>query len=228
MPRKVALIIGNSDYSRKPLKQCVEDANNVEKKLKNLDFKVTYEQNLNFRQMHETIDRFISQIIGSDYVIFYFSGHGMQWGDQNYLIGCDNTTINNAVLQRHINVQEKLNEMVKQNPSAIIFLLDCCREYCTSQQIQGGAVGMNTNVLKQIMKTAQTLIVFACGAGETVSGNGIFTKHLIAHLKESNLDIESFILQVAADVAEETNSKQVLHRVSTLTKKFYFFYSLKN
>jgi uncharacterized caspase-like protein len=220
MPRKVALIIGNDNYSQKPLKQCVADAKNVAEKLKTLDFEVTCKLNLEFSQMRNTIDHFISQIIQpNDYVLFYFSGHGKRWGDQDYLIGCDNNTINSDVLEHDaINVQEKLNEMVKRNPFVTIFLLDCCRDYFTLQEIQGGAPGMNTNVLKQTTKSPQTLIVFACAPGKIVSGNGIFTKHLLERIKESNLDIESFIRQVAKDVAEDPNSEQLLHRDSTLTE----------
>jgi uncharacterized caspase-like protein len=202
-PSKKALVTGNSKYTQNPLKKCTEDAKNVQATLTEIGFKVTCEINLEGKEMDEKIEDFIKSILPGDYVIFYFAGHGRQWGDQNYAI----------------NVQKKLNKMIEKEPHVVIFLLDCCRQYWWPQIIQGGTTQSNTNASKRNTSPTQTIIAFACGPGEEVSGNEIFTKYLLKHIKKPNSDIETVLCGVTGDVGKETKGKQKPKRTSSLTEK---------
>jgi hypothetical protein len=50
---------------------------------------VAVKLNLTMAQMEEAANQFLGSIRPSDVVIFYYSGHGIQVGDQNYLIPID-------------------------------------------------------------------------------------------------------------------------------------------
>ncbi|CAF4656417.1 unnamed protein product, partial [Didymodactylos carnosus] len=57
-PRKLALIIGNNKYTQNPLKNCVNDANDLSRALESIEFHVTKKTDLIYREMDQTIDRF--------------------------------------------------------------------------------------------------------------------------------------------------------------------------
>lgn len=61
---------------------------------------------------------------------------------------------------------------------------------------------------------AGTFIQFACAANQTANDglpterNGLFTKHLLNHMENSNEDIVQIFQDVAADVYEESKHQQ--------------------
>jgi uncharacterized caspase-like protein len=230
MSRKLALIIGNNDYSNGPLKNCVNDATclaHVLKQVKNCQ--VELKKNLKSDDMYECIKDFTASINGNDFVIFFFAGHGMQWGDQNFLLPCDNAKIKSGNdMQRYaINAQEVVNKMAEMNPHIVLFLLDCCRSYWMPEQSSNRGTNQQALRLQQMKAPRQTLIAFACAAGEVVSDqyeastNGLFTKYLIKHITTPGVHIETVLLKVAKDVATNTHDLQRLNRVSDLISEIY-------
>src|ERR1700679_1196556 len=96
-PRKVALTIGNNNYEKSPLGNCVNDANDLSHKLKEIGFIVSPKINMNYEQMNRKINKFVESIRQGDFVLFFFAGHGTQWEDQNYLIPCGKNEIHDKV-----------------------------------------------------------------------------------------------------------------------------------
>jgi uncharacterized caspase-like protein len=88
--RRVALVIGNDSYQNvQQLKNARADAKAIAAELKAVDFEVTLKQDLNQRMMKSARREFKAQVQGGDEVVFYFSGHGVQFGGSNYLIPID-------------------------------------------------------------------------------------------------------------------------------------------
>src|SRR5215472_9399440 len=85
--RRLALIIGNNDYrNQQPLRNSVNDANAMGDSLRALGFEVDVERNVSMSQFEEAADKFIGSVRPGDIALFYYSGHGMQVGEENYLI----------------------------------------------------------------------------------------------------------------------------------------------
>ena len=101
--RRIALVIGNSRYSAEegPLKNPVNDVRTMAKVLKRTGFKVTKLENVPYNKMRETIWGFGQQLRKADVALFYFSGHGVQFEGNNYLLPL-NTMISTP---RHIQLQ---------------------------------------------------------------------------------------------------------------------------
>jgi uncharacterized caspase-like protein len=229
MPRKLALIIGNNDYQINPLKNCVNDATSLAKILMSVKIEVELQVDLKSDDMYECIKRFAETIRQDDFVIFFFAGHGMQWGDQNFLLPCDNGKItSDRDMQRYAtNAQQNIDEMANMKPHVILFLLDCCREYwlpSTTRSIASNSITNNHQIggLNKMTAPPGTLIAFACAPGQTVADqwsetkNGIFTKYLLEHIIAPGMDIELVLRKVAADVSNDTNHKQIPYRVSSI------------
>ncbi len=84
--RKVALVIGNKDYKDAPLRNPVNDAQDISNVLQGLGFAVQTKLDVNHRQMDEAVKEFIQKIQNGDVALFYFSGHGTQVKGENYLL----------------------------------------------------------------------------------------------------------------------------------------------
>ena len=220
MLRKLALIIGNNDYLNNPLKTCVNDAIRLAETLTQVkDCKVDLQNNLKSKKMCSCIENFTKSITPNDFVIFFFAGHGIQWGNQNFLLPCDYN--GSEDMQRYaINAQSIVDDMAKANPHIVVFLLDCCRYYlmpnndrAQNQQVRG---------LHQMKVPRQTLIAFACAADEVVPDrnevlqNGLFTTCLIKHITTPGVHIETILLRVSKDIETETNSEQRPFRATSI------------
>ena len=84
--KRVALVIGNSDYKVGPLQNPAHDAEDISGVLRTLGFAVQTKINANQPEMEEAVDRFVQEIQNGDVALFYFSGHGIQVKGENYLI----------------------------------------------------------------------------------------------------------------------------------------------
>jgi hypothetical protein len=84
--RRVALVIGNSDYKVGPLRNPAHDAEDISGVLRSLGFAVQTQTNVNQREMEEAVNKFVQEIQNGDVALFYFSGHGVQVKGENFLI----------------------------------------------------------------------------------------------------------------------------------------------
>jgi uncharacterized caspase-like protein len=220
MSRRLALVIGNNDYSKNELQNCVNDANKLAETLESVFYTVSRHINLKSEEMYECIQTFTESIQSNDFVIFFFAGHGVQWGDQNFLLPCDNNRISNGSnMQRYaINAQQMVDQMADRNPHVVIILLDCCRGYWVPSTRSDQSVGG----IHEMKAPPGTLIAFACAPGKITpdkslnSSNGIFTKYLLKHIITAGIDIDIILRRVANDVAIETNKAQQPFRVSSI------------
>ncbi|CAF1308095.1 unnamed protein product [Rotaria sordida] len=217
--RKLALVIGIGKYDHcEELQNPENDANGMSDALKSIGFLVTKKLDLKRAEMKHVVIDFEESIEPDDMVLFYFAGHGIQWEDQNYLISKDTPNLNGEALNKSaINAQHILDSLSDHNPYVIIFLLDCCRKYhLRNPEVDArdpDASGSQSVGLKAMSK-AGSLIAFACAPGTiAIEGkgqrNGLFTKHLLEHIKTENEDIQMILRDVAKGVKQESKSKQI-------------------
>ena len=84
--RRTALVIGNGAYTSGPLKNPVNDAQDMAAALKKAGFAVTLKKNANHREMMESIEDFGNALKRGGVGLFYYAGHGVQLGGINYLL----------------------------------------------------------------------------------------------------------------------------------------------
>ncbi|CAF1264617.1 unnamed protein product [Adineta ricciae] len=242
--RKVALVIGNSNYAlERSLPNTINDAKQMTIALRRLGFHIHDDEpklDLTYREFSMTLMSFVCSIDQNDLVLFYFSGHGTQQENENYLIPVDDfkeenkerVKLDGTDLKRYaINAQQFLNNIDDRNPFAILFFLDCCRTYhlkqerspkslksCSPDQLHG---------LKSMSPKIGSLIAFACAPGTTADDgnnrekNGLFTKHLLKHLSTTKEDVIGILMNVTDGVIQESNSQQIPHVTFVLTKKIF-------
>ena len=209
---KYALVIGNGNYTNlTKLTNPVNDANDMAATLAGMGFTVDKILDGSLDQMETSIMKLKNRlsVTPNSYGFFFYAGHGVQSGGENYLIPADaNIPGENFLKIRAIAVQTMLDELNDARNELNVVVLDACRDNPFGWS-RSGTRGL-TIVSKQ---PADSIIVFATSAGQRASDgegrNGLFTKELLNNLKTPGLDISEVFRRTGADVAAISNRQQV-------------------
>ena len=224
--RRVALVIGNADYKVNPLKNPVNDSNDMARSLRAVGFDVIEANNTTLVAMREATRRFADKLVNSDVGLVYYSGHGVEVKGKNYLIPV------NADIKREYEVVDQafdasqFLEMMDSirgpnNKRVNILLVDACR----NNELQRSWRSTN-NGLARMDAPGGTFISFATAPGRVaadgVGRNSPYTKHLLQALKQPNMPIEQVFKVVRRNVMDETKGEQVPWDNSSLVGDFFF------
>lgn len=218
--KKIALVIGNSAYPDKPLKNPVNDAGDMAEKLKALGFEVTVATDADQKQMLRALTEFGEKVSNGAVALFYYAGHGMQVRGKNYLIPVDaKIKTESAVGSEAVDVDQLLAKLGPARLSMVI--LDACRNNPFERAFRGDGQG-----LAQINAPTGTLIAYATAPGKVSADgegrNGAYTAELLAAMSEPGLKIEDVFKRVRGNVISKTGNAQTPWESSSLTGDFYF------
>ena len=211
-PPKFALVIGNSAYTNvSRLANPVNDAADISDVLTDLGFTVDTVLNGTLDQMENAVIRLKNRLSVSEdcYGFFFYAGHGVQSGGENFLLPVDaNIPSESFLRQRAVSVQSVLNELNNAENHLNIVVLDACRDNPFSRwrsSARGLAVASN--------QPADSIVVYATSAGSVADDgagrNGLFTRHLLENLKNPGLEVSEVFRRTGADVASASNRQQI-------------------
>ena len=212
---RVALLIGNTDYKFQPLSNPVNDVRAISRTLIEIGFhkkNVTVLENVSKVEIEKALYTFNQRAASAEIALIYFSGHGMQINNSNYMFPANTTATNPLDLMGLVD----LNYFIQSASSAKygIVLVDACRNNPLIQYFRNGQHKGSTakRGLGQVSpKREQILIGFATDTGNTandgIGDNSPYAKALIDNLK-LNLDIRMVLGQVGIDVSELTKNGQ--------------------
>src|ERR1044072_3003764 len=140
--RRVALVIGNSDYlDVPPLENPRNDAEDVAAALKRLGFETTVSLDADRAAMQTAIDEFSGKVDGADVALFYYAGHAMQHQGINYLMPVDANLTSAAGLRRMTKLNDVVSD-VKRAKALRIMVIDACRgAHPRTRNARGGRGG---------------------------------------------------------------------------------------
>src|SRR5579863_4337380 len=181
--RRVALVIGNRAYPRKPLVNSVNDARDLGALLQDqLGFRTTVKTDLNQEGMVRAVEDFLSQVQAGDIALFYYAGHGMQIDGENLLLPTDFDATDDIAAMIHAYQANQISGRLQARGARMaIVILDACRDnpFRSGRSDSGGGLTG--------MFGSGAFIAFAAAEGKTAEDNprdrnGLFTKHLLAEL----------------------------------------------
>ncbi len=219
---RVALVIGNGAYETAPLKNPVNDAQDMAQALKEIGFDVIYHENLNQNDMKRAIRAFGEKIKGGGVALFYYAGHGTQVNGANYLIPIG------AKIEKETEVEYEcvdagfvLAQMDNAGNRMNIVILDACRNNPFARSFRSASNG-----LAQMNAPSGTLIAYSTSPNSTASDgsgrNGIYTQELLKSMRTPGLAIEEVFKRVRISVRDLTKDKQTPWESSSLVGDFYF------
>jgi formylglycine-generating enzyme required for sulfatase activity len=227
--KRVAIVVGNDNYRLLPrLVNGVHDAVAIGAALREAaGFQVTVLTDASREAFEEGVNRFISSIQPGDVALFYYSGHGVQIGPDNYLLPVDLSAANEVQTRsRSLRVGEVVEEMESRGAALQIVILDACRDNPFGRErsigAQRGLAAMNAG--------RGTFLAYATAPGK-VADDGMYAKHLGPALRAPGLGIEQVFREVNRVVQQESGERvrggrmrelQVPWTASSLDGEFYF------
>jgi len=211
-PPKFALVIGNGAYANlSRLTNPVNDANDITHVLQQLGFSVDIILNGSLNEMEDAIMRLRDRLSVSDdaFGFFFYAGHGIQSGGENFLIPVDANIPSESFLRaRSISVQTILSELNDAGNGLNVVVFDACRDNPFGWS-RSGSRGL-TLVTRQ---PADSIIVFATSAGDVADDgqgrNGLFTEHFLNNLINPDLEVQEVLRRTGADVSRASSNQQI-------------------
>jgi hypothetical protein len=205
--KKVALVIGNSNYAQGYLANPINDAKLIRDTLKNdLGFDVTYETDLTKHQMREAIRVFSLSIQKDDIALFYYSGHGMQYRNLNYLIPLKaNAVTEGQIPSEGVDVSYILGGMEKAKLA--ILLLDACR----NNPFRSFSRSRDKGLAQIRSKQRNYIVSYATEAGAVAKdGDGTNSPYalVLSELLTKPINVTNLFQEVRNKVAKRTNYLQ--------------------
>lgn len=207
---RVALVVGNSTYSSSPLGSPKDDAQALADKLESLGFRVIRKTDLAREAFFNAIQEFGELLRQPGTVsLFYYSGHGMQVNNRNYMVPIDADIRSDLDVPRYaVPVEYVLARMKwgKSNPNIVI--LDACRNNPFEKRYKSTSDG-----LAQMDAPESTLIAFAAAPGRVAEAGtagrlSLYTEALFDHIDQPYRDFVSMFRAVQDDVYERSGGTQ--------------------
>ncbi|MBF8274898.1 MAG: caspase family protein [Magnetococcales bacterium] len=228
--KRVALVIGNGAYVGEflgPLKNPVNDADDIAKALKGFNFEVMAYKNLNKEDMYEAISEFGKRAGNADATLFYFAGHGLQIKSHNYLMPVDASAESEALVAQveGVDVNYVLEEIDNAKSTINMVMLDACRNNDFSGRFRGGSV---RGLAPTSSPPKGTVIVYATDPGNVAADgegrNGLFTAGLLNGFKAKDLSLDGVLLTASTYVEEKSGRKQTpyVNGPKTVMERFKF------
>lgn len=233
--KRVALIIGNGLYqSGSVLKNPENDAREIKDILEALGFEVVSGNHLSKRTMEIAIQEFRKKLEGADVGLFFYSGHGIQIGGQNFVIPVDaRLEDEDDVDLNAIGLDTILRQMSAKVPVSLVFL-DACRDNPFARTLATRAARSFTQrpMLVErgfsfLQSGAGMFIAFSTAPDRVAADapelkNSPFTTALKRHLPVRGQTIEDLMSAVRTEVMQATGGRQVPWHSSALTERFVF------
>jgi tetratricopeptide (TPR) repeat protein len=223
---RIALVIGNSSYTKSPLKNAVNDANSMESVLKECGFEVVKITNADKKAIKTGIKEFSDKMKNYDVGLFFYAGHGLEIDGINYIVPTDVTDgMQRADVEEECVSTEWLQQRMAEAGSkdkTNIIILDACR----SNPFRAWQRDLNAQEAWVTPKSVPTGVItcYAASQGETASdgenGNGLYTSTLLKYIKMPNTTIEQVFKKVRIELLNKKAQEPM--ESTKLTKDFYF------
>jgi hypothetical protein len=227
--KRVALVIGNSAYQNTAeLRNPRHDAGDIVGTLTRLGFEVVEGRDLDKRAMERLIRQFGVKLSGADLALFFYAGHGLQVGGQNYLVPTDARLASEGDVDfEGLPLMLVLRQMEREAKTSVL-LLDACRDNplarnlarsmgTRSAQVGQGLAEMKTGVGTLIGFSTQPGNIAMDGAGR----NSPYAEALLKHIEVPGKDVSALLIAVRNDVLKATEGKQVPWEHTSLTGQVF-------
>ena len=224
-----ALVIGNANYAANPLRNPVNDAQDMGARLTELGFQVELLLDADLPTMLSSVIEFGKGLDDNSVGLFYFAGHGMQAynlqsdSDSNFLLPVNFAMSDEKQLPFDtLDVNRVVSAMSgSRSGGANIIILDACRDNPYERSFRTSSRG-----LTQMAGAEGLLIAYATAPGKVAADgdgrNGLFTEQLLLALDQPGQPVETVFKLVRQGVAGASGRAQVPFVSNGLIGDFYF------
>lgn len=250
---KVALVIGNGDYQNVPaLSNPLNDAQDICAALHGLGFRTLCHTDVKDRAEFDAFVRdYVDQLGSASVGVLYYSGHGVQAGNENFLIPTQAQleAATDDPLRILYGVTDLFERLAQRPIRFQLVILDACRtdlfaDAGSDSSGRGSNVRISSTVVRSLETVAHassglapikdaptnTIVLYATASKDAAfdgdGRNGPLTKHILQHIAAPGVPVEEFIKRVTRGVENETtrdyNKRQTPYIYGSFAGKFCF------
>jgi Flp pilus assembly protein TadD len=228
--KRVALVIGNSNYRAAPaLPNARRDADAVTAALRGVGFEtVNLASDLPKEKFVDALRTFARLSEQADWALIYYAGHGIELNGINYLIPVDARLETDRDVQFETLPLDQLLSAVEGARKLRIILLDACRENPFARQMRRTLASRSIGRgLARVEPDGGTLVAYAAKHGEVAldgeGGNSPFVTALVRHIATPGIEINKLFRLVRDDVLTATGRKQEPFVYGSLPGEDFYF-----
>jgi hypothetical protein len=232
---RLALVVGLDDYDAIPdLRNAAADAQAMGQALREVaytDVQVVARRR-SLGELQDDIRAFAARVRGADEVLFFFSGHGLQIGGDNYLLSSDVRAQNEAqVRDDALSLSRVLRDLRQRNPAFTLGVVDACRD----NPLESLGRNIGGRGLTGVAGANGQMVVYAAGEGQMALDrlpndppgmrNGVFTRVLLQRMRQPGVPVPTVLRQVREEVyrlAQTIQHTQVPAIYDQVLGEFYF------
>ncbi|WP_332816563.1 caspase family protein [Sphingopyxis sp.] len=209
--RKVALVIGNSDYANTSrLANPVNDIKIIAASARAAGFDdVTIAADLAVNDFQKAMRDFRAKADGAEVAMVYYAGHGIEAQGKNWLIPTDAQLKSDLDLPYEAINLDRLMESVSGAQIRMV-VLDSCRNNPFGRSWRSGTRAVLTGLAG--VEADDVLVIFAAAPGQTAadgtSGNSPFATSLAKRLPQPDLPVQLLGGAIRDDVLQATGGSQ--------------------
>ena len=220
--KRLALVIGNANYKNGPLKNPINDANDMEVILKKYGFEVINLRDASLSEMRKGVRDFGDRLLNYDVGLVYYSGHGIEVKGRNFFLPVsEDIRREDEIADQALDANLILEKMGTAQKNINILIVDACRNNSLSSKYKSKSSGLAT-----MEAPYGTIIAFSTAPGKVAedgnSRNSPYTKNLIKEMQVPNRPIENIFKATRRGVREETRGRQTPWENTSMTGDFYF------
>jgi hypothetical protein len=233
--RRVALVIGNSDYDYvSDLPNAEIDAITIADRLRELGFVVIFRLDQSLAELVHAAEELRAELEeggACDVALLCYAGHGVQLNGENFIVACDYHAGSPDAHAKLYPVQSLLELMSSRSAKNLIFL-DACRDRGgvdprligkdgePRPEFAGGLGKM------QLSREENTFVAYAADPGDVAEDGPLgfgspFSGAVAKHLSTRAIDIHEVLQWVANDVRQATGGRQRPWAYSNMTGHFH-------
>ena len=227
--RRVALVIGNESYRHlNELSNPAHDAAVIGASLQAAGFELIGGKPLvdaDKRGIEAAIRAFGQRLQGGAIGLFYYSGHGVQVGDRNYMVPVEAAPHNAADVDFElVSVELVMKQIANGGGRLSMVILDACR----TNPLSGSGTRAGAGGLAAMDAPQGTIISYATAPGKTAAdgpagGNSPYATALAKAMHQPGLGVLDMFNQVGVAVDQATAGKQQPWlAISPIRGQFFF------
>jgi len=243
-----ALVIGNAGYtSVGALGNAVTDAQAFAKALSGFGFQVALHTDIKETQFKQAVLDFKNQVETGSEVVFYYAGHGVQFGTANYLLPVDvGAESSEGVKDDSVELQQILNAISEKQLKFTLAVVDACRDnpFAVAAASPNGRSLADNPKMKAILESKGVtptntaaigqMVIYSASAGQQAldslgpndrNPNGLFTRVFLEKMSQPGMPVDRVLRLVKKDVvrlAKSVNHDQVPALYDQTIGEFFF------
>ncbi len=225
---RTALVIGNNQYLKAPLKNPVNDAIAMAEELQRSGFDVILYTNATQKEIKVAIRDFGQLLREKGGVgLFFYAGHGMQADNRNYIVPVNADIRKSQDIEfESVDLGRVLVEMDYAENDLNIVILDACRDNPYKEDFEN-ARNKHNGFASINSAPYNSFIAFSTSPGAIAMDNpeaehGLYTEQLLKYMRQEGLKIEDIFKKVRGYVRRQSEGKQIPWEVSSVEDDFYF------